>query len=493
MLRPVICGLVALCLSAPCAVAATGDRPIQIEPFTLKTFDGQEHPAELGKISVPENRQSKSARSIQVAFVRLPHRGPQAGTAVFFLPPGPGIPATVLGRVPPYFRLLDKLRDTGDVLLLDIRGEGMSSPNLDQCPPTTAVSLRAFESFQSFVKQVAASVSNCAKFWRAKGVDLSAYNNREIVEDIEELRLALGYPRISLLGFSAGTDLGMEMIRQHGEVIERAVFAAVGAAELRPSLPSTYDQQLAKIALWYRMERPENADLLALFDETAKVLDAHPVMLTLREAKDGREVQVRAGAVALKVVVTDLLNGSVSLLPALLTSLRDHDYSLFQILVQKSFTGFQGSMTLIGRTIDCSAPMPAERVARVQQEAQVSRLSNVRNIHLEPAVCRAAVGTARGTEPNRQALFSPVPTLFISGSMDANTPPFNAETLLWGFPNGTHLIVRNGFHETLPAPPVQSAVIDFFNGQSVGERKLSFDRPQFLTLEDARTAVQRAR
>lgn len=492
MPRLLLCELVALCLSATCSAAAS-DGPVRIEAFTLKTFDGQDHAAELGRITVPENRHSTSKRSIQVAFVRLPHRGPQAGIPVFFLPPGPGIPATVLGRVPPYFQLLDKLRDMGDVLLIDIRGEGMSSPNLDDCPATTAVSRHAFESLQSYVKQVAASVSSCAAYWRSQGTDLSAYSNQEIVDDIEELRRGLGYQRISLLGFSAGTDLGIEILRRHGDVVERAAFAAVGAAELRPSLPSTYDLQLEKVAFWYRMSRSDSLDLVALFDEDVKALDAIPVILTLRETKEGGEVRVRVGSAALKAIVTELLNGSVSLLPALLSSVHDQDYSLFQILVQKSFDSFHGSMTLIGRTIDCSAPISAERAAQVQQEAQTSRFGKVRNVRLEPAVCRAAVGTAPKQERGRGSLFSTVPTLFISGSMDANTPPFDVELLAWGFPNGTHVIVKNAFHETLPIPAVQSVVVDFFSGQTVSNRDLSVGLPPFLSLDEARIAAQRAR
>jgi pimeloyl-ACP methyl ester carboxylesterase len=493
MLRLLLCGFVAICLSAPTSIAAASDGPVGIEAFTLRTFDGQAHAVELGRITVLENRHSTSKRSIQVAFVRLPHRGPQPGAPIFFLPPGPGIPATVLGRVPVYFRLLDKLRDIGDVLLIDIRGEGMSSPNFDDCPATTAVSPRALESLPSYVEQVAASVSSCAAFWRSKGADLSAYSNQEIVDDINELRRGLGYQRISLLGFSAGTDLGMEFLRRHGDVVERAAFAGVGAAELRPNLPSTYDRQLQKIAYWYRTSRSDGSDLVAMFEEDAKALDANPVILTLREPKEGREVRVRVGSVALRVIVTDLLSGSLSLLPALLRSVHEQDYSLLQILVQKSFISFYGSMTLIGRTIGCSAPIPVDRAARVQQEAQASRFGNVRNIHLEPPVCRAAIGRALKPHPDRDALFSTVPTLFVSGSMDANTPPFNAESLLWGFPNGIHVIVKNAFHETLPIPAVQGVVVDFFNGQKVGNRDLSVDIPPFLSLEEARTAAQRGR
>jgi hypothetical protein len=44
---------------------------IVIEPYTFRTYDGREHPAELGRLLVRENRNGDSGRLIQLAFVRL--------------------------------------------------------------------------------------------------------------------------------------------------------------------------------------------------------------------------------------------------------------------------------------------------------------------------------------------------------------------------------------------------------------------------------------
>jgi hypothetical protein len=123
---------------------------VRIEPFTLNTFDGNAYPAELGKLTVPEGRKSSSGRIIHVAFIRLRHRDEKTGAPVVFLPPGLGIGESILGRVPAYFKLLDRLRDQGDVILIDIRGEGMSTPNLEECPNPDTVSPHVFESLQSY-------------------------------------------------------------------------------------------------------------------------------------------------------------------------------------------------------------------------------------------------------------------------------------------------------------------------------------------------------
>ena len=61
---------------------------------------------------------------------------------------------------------------------------------------------------------------------------------------------------------------------------------------------------------------------------------------------------------------------------------------------------------------------------------------------------------------------------------------FQAEELRWGFPNATHLVVENGGHETLPSEEVQSIVVDFFKGQDVSARRVRFDPPRFLSVEE---------
>ena len=73
--------------------------------------------------------------------------------------------------------------------------------------------------------------------------------------------------------------------------------------------------------------------------------------------------------------------------------------------------------------------------------------------------------------------------------MDSETPPSNAEEVRWGFPNSSHIIVENGFHETLPASEVQDIIVDFFKGQDVTGRRVTFTRPVFLTLEQAKTQI----
>src|SRR4051794_14079937 len=92
--------------------AAGSSHAAEWTPFTIRAYDGREAAAELHTMAVPENRGDANARLIRVAVVRLPAREHRGAAPVVFLTGGPGVPATALARVPPYFNLFDKLRTT---------------------------------------------------------------------------------------------------------------------------------------------------------------------------------------------------------------------------------------------------------------------------------------------------------------------------------------------------------------------------------------------
>jgi pimeloyl-ACP methyl ester carboxylesterase len=111
---------------------------------------------------------------------------------------------------------------------------------------------------------------------------------------------------------------------------------------------------------------------------------------------------------------------------------------------------------------------------------------------LQPEVCWEALGKFSLGQEYFQTLYSTVPTLFLSGTLDANTPPMKAERMRWGFPRSTLIVVENGFHETLPAAEVQDPVMDFLGGNDVTRRDVTFDVSSFLSLDSANKSQQQA-
>jgi pimeloyl-ACP methyl ester carboxylesterase len=122
--------------------------------------------------------------------------------------------------------------------------------------------------------------------------------------------------------------------------------------------------------------------------------------------------------------------------------------------------------------------------ALLHERVRVSR------IDMQPEICNAAVGKFALRPEYFAPLSSDVPTLFLSGTLDADTPPMKAERVRWGFSQSTMIVVENGFHETLPSPDVQSLVADFLRGFDVNDRHITFGVPTFLSLDNAKKSTQ---
>ena len=482
--------LVFLLYIATCAVVVEAQEAragkLIVEPYSFRTFDGKDVPAELGKLWVRENRHGDSNRLIQLAFVRLKGTAAKPGAPIVFLAGGPGAPGVGMGRVPVYFRLFDRLREVSDVILLDQRGLGMSSPDL-QCP-VTPVPTDVFESAEKWLRVLTGKSRACAEYWRAKGVEVAAYTNDASADDLDDLRQALGVERISLIGHSYGTVLAQAAIRRHGQYLDRIVFASTEGQDNLVNLPSVWDTLIKKLSYLASEDTTVNKfapDMEALYRLVLDKLERNPLTLTVTDAQTKRPVRIRVGKIGLQWLVRHAMSDArnYTRLPALFYTIAQSDYSLLTRYIEPLYQGFQGRSPM-ANAVDCSVGWSAGRLAQAQREAPQALFSNV-NLQRTADICKA-VGVPASGSTLQPRLWSTLPTLFISGTLDTNTPPFQAEEVRWGFPNSAHLIVENGGHETLPSSEVQTVVVDFFKGQDVRGRTVSFERPQFLSVEEAK-------
>src|SRR5262249_19617355 len=131
--------MVSLCLFWLFAPPLRGQQPragtISFEPYSLRTYDQQEHPAELGKLWVPENRSKSAGRLIQLALVRRKTTAAKPAQQRVFCAGGPGVRGMGRAGLPIYFQLSERWQGLQDVILPDKRGTGLSTPNL-QCRKT---------------------------------------------------------------------------------------------------------------------------------------------------------------------------------------------------------------------------------------------------------------------------------------------------------------------------------------------------------------------
>ena len=101
--------------------------------------------------------------------------------------------------------------------------------------------------FQAFAKT---TVAEYAK----KGIDLAGYNVKECAHDVEDLRKALGYEKITLCGTSFGSQWSFAVMRLHPDSVARALLSGV------EPLDHGYDMPSYVFAAVQRMWRTIEAD-----------------------------------------------------------------------------------------------------------------------------------------------------------------------------------------------------------------------------------------
>jgi pimeloyl-ACP methyl ester carboxylesterase len=481
-------------IPTPRAICAVADSSrLSFQPYVIKALDGAELPAELGRLTVPELHANPTGRTITVAFVRLRSTAVTPGPPIVFLPGGPGFPGTLLARTPAYLRFFERLRTQSDVLVLDQRGSGFSVPTL-QCATKGSLARDAFESEPKIALALGGMVRPCLRLVRGDGIAPEAYNTVEAAEDLETLRGALGAERLRLIGVSYGTEVALEAIRRHEDRIDRAVLAGTRGPDMVLSLPSTSDIQLKRLsgliaadASWGR----ELPDFEGLVRRTLETLARRPASIEIVDVKTRGKTRVLAGPIAVQAFLASDLNDwtRTPFLPAIFATLSRGDSTLFARRIEDLANSTAAGISIMQVATDCASGGSPERRSRAGREAGVTVLGNARNLLMNPAFCDL-VGVKELPAAFRERIYGRTPVLFLSGSLDAITPPFQAEEVRWGFPNGIHIIVENGLHETLAFQEPQDAAADYLAGQELRGRRVLVRAMRFASIAEAKAFGQ---
>ncbi len=474
----------------PVAAHTQSSSTPRTKAITATSYDGRSMPAEAVRITVPERR-SHPGRSITLAAIRIPTTAAHPGNPIVFLMGGPGIPGSVMLPIPPYFTLFQRLREEGDVIILDQRGIGKSEPVLD-CPSQAKPPDSLFLDTDAAVSYLREQIGACAAHWREQGVDPAAYTTLESADDVDDLRQALGYTRIDLLGFSYGTRLALAYLQRHDSHVGRVVLQGVdgpGNEIKSPLAPARklerIDGMLSKDPAW----KPP-VDLAAAAREARERLAATPANVTVTDRKAGTPVSLKVGRDGFDLIAA--LNMNNTRLPALLVSVPAGDDRVLAQLADGAWNDlYAGSTLLMGRAVDCSADRsPARWAAASHQAASAPFGMPIDDMVLADSFCEA-VGYKKRAVEFAHPVHSAAPVLLLTGSLDATCPVENAQDVARGLPHAVLLDVVNAQHEALTEPSVQDAVVDFLRGSDVRGRRLIADPPQFLSIDDAARPRQR--
>ena len=434
--------------------------------FAIASAAFAQSPSDLSRLTVLEDRTKPDGRKIELAYALLKTTAATPGSPIVYLDGGPGGSGVGLYRVDEYKVLFDELRAAGDVILLSQRGTGFSTPRL-ACRDASPVAADVFLSAARMTEVLAPRSIRCANELREKGIDLAAYNTEASADDLEDLRKALGAPKISLFGFSYGAHLALAAIRRHPGSIDRVILAGTEGPDHSQKYPHTFDLQLARLAqLDGKPDLIEvAASVLARLEKAAVEIDAKGTRLLI--GKEGFQYLLRRDI------------GDTNDTKNVIRLIRDTahgDYAMLTVFAARRYAEFGGGAGLMGIAMDCASGTSPERMSRIDRELPGSLLGIMTNYPF-PQICQVLKLEAL-PESFRKPIVSPLPALFISGSLDSNTPPYQAEEVRWGFPNSTHVIVENAGHEsTLTLPATRKLILDFLRGEDVSGRRIVAPRP----------------
>lgn len=209
---------------------------LALSPCTIAAVPG---PAQCGRYTVYENRASRRGRTLSLNVIVLPARGAHpAADPVFFLTGGPGEGASEDAS------LLDAptwkaIRRDHAIVLVDQRGTGRSGALTCDTGSANA----AME--ELYAVRISASILKACLAGFAAHADVRQYTTPIAMDDLDDVRAALGYDKIDLYGASYGTRAALVYMRRHGDHVRAAILRAIAPVDMKALLPSARDSQRA--------------------------------------------------------------------------------------------------------------------------------------------------------------------------------------------------------------------------------------------------------
>jgi pimeloyl-ACP methyl ester carboxylesterase len=413
-----------------------------VVPFSKKSLPSPAlKGAQCGLLTVPENRSKHRSehnkKTIQLAVVIIPSVvEPRAPDPVVYLAGGPGGSA---------FLEIESLVNDGinrnrDLILMSQRGTLFSKPEL-MCAELDTFYVDSLaiplDSEANRKEHIIASQA-CYLRLLKQGIDLNAYNTVESAADFADLRTALGIPKWNVLGVSYGTYLAQTLMYQHPAGIRSVTLDSVvpiedgkAAASAAKNAREGFDHLFAACAA-----QPACADhypnLATTFTNLVNELESKPVEKNTRLTSDGAPTKIGIDG---GVLVNWLINESFNTpnypnVPALINS-PDNDadrkiigsYALpFMIPANVLAYGMTMGMVCSGYLADEDESDILKQGRRAFPEYPDSVLAPALHFSYVYDDCRVW-NIAKTPKKLRTAKSSSIPTLIISGTFDAVTPP----------------------------------------------------------------------
>ena len=423
---------------------------------------GLENAVRCGAVRRPLDPAHADRGAITVAYVVVPAMARRKlPDPVFILAGGPGQSATALAAT--VMPLLARLNNRRDIVFVDQRGTGRSAPLV--CDEAGGEELAAqADPDRQFQLLMRCKATLLKRLDLRSEADLGRFTTVLAVQDLDAVRRDLGAERVDLIGFSYGTRVALEMLRQFPTTVRRSVLDGVAPPDM--ALPASFsvDNQAAFDALLAacRAEpacakthpklRQHWLDLLASLPREVRA--PHPLTgrdesFTLTRAMVLSAVRGALYAPALASALPVAIERAAAGRPEGLIGLA------------ASFTSRKAAQLAIGMhfSVVCAEDLPRLAASPDRPSADFAD-DFARNYE------RMCAGWPRGDVPAAFYTLGPAtsPVLILSGAVDPATPPRHGERVagLLG-PMARHVVVPHAGHGTMAIGCLRDVVFRFID------------------------------
>lgn len=416
------------------SACAAGTQPPALSPCTIRGLEGD---VRCGSVRVPENPRNNSGRQLDLFVVVARATGSDRAPDPFLLlAGGPGQAGSLMGEFAT--DAFGRVRERRDIVLMDVRGTGRSSPLACRL-------MRRSADLVDWTMYPGDAVRLCRDSL-SRQADLTMYTTSIIADDIEAVRRDFDWPALNLYGTSYGSRVALAYLRQHPTSVRALVLKAVAPPAMVAPMNYAEDSEAA----FRLLERDCRADTACAraFPNVRADLDsvlARAQQGRLRAAVGTDTLAVSRDAVASVILGNLQSTGARSRLPLLLRSAARGDVTPLTGLIVQYRQQLDATLAM-GMHLSAACADDGNRLdvaaARATDDRTFLGSSRVRML-AEACTIWTPMPEARDTHaPVR----SNAPVLLVSGELDPNTPPRWAEQAQRTLSNARHVVLRGVAH-----------------------------------------------
>jgi pimeloyl-ACP methyl ester carboxylesterase len=419
---------------------------LAFSPCTLApAFGTQSLQAQCATLAVPEDRAKPGGRKISLAIAWLPAKGEAEPDPMFMIAGGPG--QSALETFPGIASAFAEVNKKRNIVLVDQRGTGGSNKLScrNEAGKNAVMDDDGIAGATAFAERCVAELS--------KKADLRRYSTTDAIDDLDQVRAAIGADKINLMGVSYGTRVAQQYGKKYPAHVRTMTIDGIApnslvlGAEFARNLESSLDLQFGRC-------QHDAACTAKLGDTRARLnalmakLAAAPPTVNYRDAITGEAKQdvLTPGHVAALARMFAYSPQAAGLLPLEINEAAQGRYEPLMALSQL-ITGTLGEQIMTGMQLSVICTEDAGEMHA--NPADAGSLIGEDMVTVLTAQCRV---WPHGQRPAdfRTPLTGKVPVLILSGEFDPVTPPRYGDEVQKTLPNSRHLIVRGQGHNVLP-------------------------------------------